>query len=218
MKRTIGILALQGDFEKHQSILNGAGIKTLQVKKPDHLKPCDGLIIPGGESTTLIKLMKIFNLFDPIREFASKYPVMGTCAGVIVLSSCVDDNKVIPLNLIDITVSRNAYGRQVDSFAVNIDAEFLKNIPMGTNNSNRIVLSNKIELLSNTNRSNCFEFGNYKSIFIRAPKILNTGKKVKILMEYKNEPVMVQQDSILGLTFHPELTDDFRIHNYFLSL
>ena len=194
MARKIGVLALQGNFEKHQVALHDSGVETILVKKPEHLKVCDGLVIPGGESTTITKLMSALDLYDSIIDFASHYPVMGTCAGIILLASYVDDIRVKPLKLIDATVTRNAYGRQIDSFIMNLDTNFLNSSDNPQTNTR------------------------FKSIFIRAPKIIKTGNNVKILIKFKNEPVMIQGNNILGLTFHPELTEDYRIHKYFLSI
>lgn len=187
MSDTIGILALQGDFAKHEERLHSPGVETIQVKTPDELPKCDGLIIPGGESTTLAKLMNLYGFYEPIREFAKSRPVMGTCAGMILVAMQVDDNRIEPLRLIDISVARNAYGRQIDSFITNVDVPFLGNgIP-------------------------------YRAIFIRAPQILEVGPGVNTLIELQGQPVMVQHKNIFALAFHPELTDDPRIHQYFLD-
>jgi len=193
MARQIGVLALQGNFEKHQVALHDSGVETIQVKKPEHLKVCDGLVIPGGESTTITKLMSALNLYDSIIDFASHYPIMGTCAGIILLASYVDDNRVKPLKLLDATVTRNAYGRQIDSFIIDLEADFMNN-------------------------SDGHHDTSFKSIFIRAPRIIKTGKNVVTLIKLNNESVMVQENNILGLTFHPELTEDYRIHKYFLTI
>lgn len=184
----IGILALQGDFAKHEEMLKSLGAETVQVKLPGHLDGCGGLIIPGGESTTLTKLMDDYGLYSPILEFAKKRPVMGTCAGSIMIAAHVSDSRVKPLGLIDVSISRNAYGRQVDSFIADIGAPYLK------------------------------EGGSYRSIFIRAPQIESVGKNTEILMEFQGKPVMVRENKHLALTFHPELTNDSRIHQYFLDL
>jgi 5'-phosphate synthase pdxT subunit len=187
MRRKIGILALQGDFAKHEERFHSLDVDTIQVRKPEDLQECDGLVIPGGESTTLTKLMKIYGLYEPIREFAKSRPVMGTCAGMILLAACVDDDRVEPLRLIDISVNRNAYGRQIDSFITNVKAPFLANGKP------------------------------FRAIFIRAPQIQEVGPGVEILIELQGKPVMVRHNNILALAFHPELTDDLRIHQYFLN-
>jgi 5'-phosphate synthase pdxT subunit len=187
MRRTIGILALQGDFARHQMMLRLLNVETVLVKRVEDLSSCVGLIIPGGESTTLTKLIDACNLYEPICEFGGKYPLMGTCAGAIMVSSVVDDPRVKPLGLIDISISRNAYGRQIDSFTTQVDMAFLHESPK------------------------------FATVFIRAPKIRSVGSHVQILMELQGNPIMVQEDNVLALTFHPELTDDPRIHQYFLE-
>ncbi|HJO91846.1 MAG TPA: pyridoxal 5'-phosphate synthase glutaminase subunit PdxT [Victivallales bacterium] len=189
MKRLIGVLALQGDFAKHQKMLVNSGVDTVQVKTVYDLNKCDGLVIPGGESTTLTKLIKAYDLYEPIRKFAEGKPVMGTCAGLIMLANNVDDSRVKPFGLLDITVSRNAYGRQIDSFVDDLDIKFV----------------NEKE-------------DDFKGVFIRAPKILEVNDSAEVLIYHNNSPVMVRQNNIIGLSFHPELTDDTRIHEYFLSI
>ena len=134
-----------------------------------------------------MKLLGKGNLYEPIREFAKKSPIMGTCAGAIMVSSTVDDNRIKPLRLIDISIARNACGRQIDSFITHVDVTFLK-------------------------RSERF-----KTVFIRAPKIRSIGSQVEVLMELHGSPIMVQDNNVLALTFHPELTNDPRIHKYFLE-
>jgi pyridoxal 5'-phosphate synthase pdxT subunit len=121
MNRNIGVLALQGDFEKHKIALKNAGANVKEIRMPEHLEGCDGLVIPGGESTTLTKLMNLYGFYEPLKLFAGDYPIMGTCAGLIMLSCEVDDERVEPLKLIDIKTSRNAYGRQIDSFISQIE-------------------------------------------------------------------------------------------------
>ncbi len=185
---TIGILALQGDYEKHQQMIASMGIQTRLVLTQQDLSACSGLIIPGGESTTLTKLMIKHNLWDDIRAFGKDNPIFGTCAGLIVLANKVTSNHVEPLGLIDITVNRNAYGRQIDSFIDTVD------------------------LLWNTDSKE-----SYEGFFIRAPKIMSCGPNVQILATHNNEPVMAEQGNILVATFHPELTNDTRIHQYFVQ-
>ena len=187
MPKKIGILALQGDFAKHQEMLWLLKIETILVKKSGDLHGCEGLIIPGGETTTLTKLIQKYNLYEPIREFAEEHPIMGTCAGAIMVASTVDDHRIEPLQLIDISVTRNAYGRQIDSFITQVDVTFLQGPTR------------------------------FKTVFIRAPKISNVGSQVEVLMELRGNPIMVQESNVLALTFHPELTTDPRIHQYFLE-
>lgn len=181
----IGVLALQGDFEKHQQALRKLGVDSLQVKSAETLKKCAGLIIPGGESTTLLKLINKIGIFDELIRYGQNNAIMGTCAGLILLSQTITNHNLQTLGLINIKVTRNAYGRQIDSF---ID---------------------DISLILNGQKRN------FSGVFIRAPKIEQIGEEVKILA-YRNEEVaMVENKTILAATFHPELTDDLVIHDYF---
>lgn len=187
MIQRIGILALQGDFAKHAERLHDLNVETVQVKTPGALQRCDGLIIPGGESTTLTKLMRKYGLYPPLREFAKTHPVMGTCAGLIMVASRVDDERVEPLRLIDMAVNRNAYGRQIESFITTVDVPFLGDTTP------------------------------FRAIFIRAPRIQKIGEGVDVLIEYQGHPVMVRQGHLFAAAFHPELTDDSRLHRYFIE-
>ncbi len=187
MDKTIGILALQGGFSKHEEALSKLGVKTLLIRKPEQLKECDGLVIPGGESTTITKLMQEYNFYDYIREFAIDHSILGTCAGTIMLAKNVDDSKVEPLQLIDIDVSRNAYGRQIDSFITELKTPFLRG--------------------SDT----------FRAFFIRAPQIERMGNSTEVLIEFEGQPVMVREKNVIVITFHPELTDNIAIHKYFLD-
>ncbi|MCK5739723.1 pyridoxal 5'-phosphate synthase glutaminase subunit PdxT [bacterium] len=188
MRDSIGILALQGDFAKHQTSLEKIGVPTRLVKTTTELNHCRGLIIPGGESTTITKLIKKADLHLPLQDFAAKNPVLGTCAGAIMMAKEVDDSRVKSLQLIDISIQRNAYGRQLDSFITELPADFLP------------------------------QPSRFRSVFIRAPKISRIGPAVEILMEHDGHPVMIQQGHFLATSFHPELTDDSRIHEYFVNL
>jgi 5'-phosphate synthase pdxT subunit len=209
MKHTIGVLALQGGFASHQAVLESLGQDTVEVRTVDDLSRCDGLVIPGGESTVLTKLLMkpesgpAFGkpwepgpLFLAIKEFAKTKPVMGTCAGLIMLARPCGDERVVSLDVLPVTVERNAYGRQTESF---IEAVELT-LPGATDKEG------------------------YRATFIRAPKIAESGAGVEILARARGRsgesyPVMVRRGKILGLTFHPELTpSDARIHDYFLSL
>ena len=187
MKKRIGVLALQGDFERHEEMLRSLGAATVQVRKADDLEGCDALVIPGGESTTLTKLMGHFSLHVPIREFAADHPVMGTCAGMIMIASEVDDERVDPLGLIEMAVDRNAYGRQIDSFVTPLDISRLG------------------------------EVRPFRAIFIRAPRIRRIDGGVETLVEHEGRPVMVRNGKVLAVAFHPELAGDPRIHQYFLE-
>jgi len=190
MHQTIGVLALQGDFEKHEHMLHQIGIKTTQVRKPSALNECVGLIIPGGESTTQSKLIQLYDLYHPIQSFSQKNLIMGTCAGVILLGTDIDDNRIVPLKLLNISISRNAYGRQIDSFVTYLNIPFI----------------------DETQSNNPF-----KCVFIRAPQITHVGNDVHVLMTNNSQPIMVQAHNVLGITFHPELTDDTRIHQFFVD-
>ncbi|HAJ95361.1 MAG TPA: pyridoxal 5'-phosphate synthase glutaminase subunit PdxT [Actinobacteria bacterium] len=189
-KFIVGILALQGDFREHINILKKMNIRTKEIKLPGQLDGIDGLIIPGGESTTIDKLFKKYGFRGKLEEFAkSGKPIFGTCAGLIVLSAATV-NKKKQLSLIDIDIERNAYGRQIESFEKYIDLN-----------------------LNHTDRGKKFN-----SIFIRAPKITRTGKNIKILGRNNGEVVLVRDKNILVCAFHPELTDDPRIHQYFITM
>lgn len=188
MVKRIGILALQGDFARHAAMLRMLGVEAVEIRGCEQLDDCDGLILPGGESTTLAKLMDKYRFYEPLRQFARRRPLMGTCAGAILAAAEVDDPRVKPLALIDISVQRNAYGRQVDSFITEVAAPCLGQPPF------------------------------FRAIFIRAPRIIGCGPETEILISFQNQPVMVRQGNILALTFHPELTADPRIHHFFLGM
>lgn len=187
----IGVLALQGDFAEHQVMLEKLGAEVVQVRLPKQLDEISGLIIPGGESTTIGKLATEFGLMDPLRRFAEKHAVWGTCAGAIFLSK--DARRPQPLlGIMDIVVERNAFGRQVDSFEVDLDVTALK------------------------------KFGDerpYHAIFIRAPLIESVGSGVDILTSLEDGRIVAaRQGHLLATSFHPELTDDDRFHRYFMEL
>lgn len=185
----IGILALQGAFAKHETKINELGAATSLIRTPGDLQDCDALIIPGGESTTIFKQMNFIELKKPILQFAAKKPVFGTCAGLILMSKeIINSSLPEPLGLLDVSVERNSFGRQIESFNANLE----------------ICLQGK-KL-------------NTSALFIRAPRIRRCGPEVKILASYEGEPVLVQQGDFLGSTFHPELTSETCIHDYFLSL
>jgi len=179
----IGVLALQGDYEKHARSLERAGAQVSEVRTAAELDAVDGLVIPGGESTTMLKLLDREALFEPLREFGKTKPIFGTCAGAILLASKVENPEQASLGLMDIAVQRNAYGRQLDSRVVRIPAE---------------------------------GFGDMEAVFIRAPIIRKTGAGVKVLASYNGDPVLVEEGRHMVATFHPELSDDDRLHGYFL--
>ena len=183
----IGVLSLQGAFLKHMSLLKKVGANPVNVRYEDDLMNLHGLIIPGGESTVLSKLIMKQSLYKPLEKFISKYPVYGTCAGLILLSKIIEKNKIVKsFEKLDISIKRNAWGRQINSFISNL----------------------KIKEFDKT----------FKGIFIRAPKITKVSSKVDILSSINNSPVMIRQDNLLGTTFHPELSNDVRIHKYFIGM
>ena len=188
MPKTIGILALQGAFEKHLDQLSYFDIKGILVRSKDDLSEIDGLIIPGGESTTMGKLLNSFGIMDILREkILGGLPVFGTCAGMILLADKLKNHKQPLLQCMNIEVERNAYGRQIDSFEADIFVPVLGRVPV-------------------------------RAVFIRAPRIIQTGKEVEIIAKFENSPVIVREKKILAASFHPELTNDKRIHEYFLSM
>ncbi len=186
----IGILALQGAFAEHIVMLKKLGAETAEVRLPEQLDDLDGLIIPGGESTTMGKLMVDYDLLEPLREFGLAHAMWGTCAGAILLAK--DAHREQPLlNLMDITVERNAFGRQVDSFEAALDISVLEK-----------------------NESDPFH-----AVFIRAPIIESVQGDAKSLVTLPDGRIVAAQDGhLLATSFHPELTGDTRFHEYFLSL
>jgi 5'-phosphate synthase pdxT subunit len=188
----IGVLAIQGDFAEHIAMLKRLNVETVEVRLPEHLKGLDGLIIPGGESTTIGKLATDFGMMEPLLTFGQRHAIWGTCAGAIFMSK--DARRTQPLlNLMDIKVARNAFGRQVDSFEADLDIPDLKQAT-GTKNA-------------------------YHAVFIRAPIIESVDKDAKILASVADGRIVAaQQGHLLATSFHPELTNDTRFHEYFLSL
>lgn len=188
----IGVLALQGDFEEHIHVLGRIGVKGQEVRLPEHLRDLDGLIIPGGESTTIGKLAIDFGLLDPLRDFGRAKPIWGTCAGAIFLSKDVHRRQPL-LGLMDIEIERNAFGRQVNSFETCLSVPALKEIDSKN--------------------------GPYKAVFIRAPLIDSVGGNVEVLATLPDGRIVAaQQSHLLATSFHPELTDDDRFHRYFVRL
>jgi pyridoxal 5'-phosphate synthase pdxT subunit len=186
-KPVIGLLALQGDFAAHGRTLDQIGVNHIEIRLAEQLSQVQGLIIPGGESTTLIKLLKAFNLIEPIKNFYDKGgSVFGTCAGSILVAKHIQNSDQFRFGFIDITVIRNGYGRQADSFENDITI----NVPQPEH---------------------------YHAVFIRAPKIISCGKNVTILSSTDDHILAAQQERILVTAFHPELTDDPRIHKYFVE-
>jgi 5'-phosphate synthase pdxT subunit len=189
--KKVGVLALQGDFEAHGRALEKAGAHPVYVREAQQLKKIDGLVLPGGESTTMLKLLKLENLMEPLSEFAREKPVLATCAGVILMAREVSNPVQESLGILDLAVERNGYGRQIDSRIVELEptADFQERAGAG-----------KLE-----------------AVFIRAPIIHKIGPKGKVLVSYLDHPVLVEQGRHLAATFHPELTGDHRIHSLFVS-
>jgi len=184
----IGILALQGNYHAHIRVLNGLNISAMEIKYPDQLNSINGLIIPGGESTTINDLMARVGFHDEIKRFSKKKPILGTCAGLIMMSASIkNDSQITTLNILDIEVARNAYGRQTDSFIGEI------NIRINDQNLNA------------------------KAPFIRAPKILKIGDSVEVLSKHNSDIVAVKSGNHYGLTFHPELSGITFFHNYIFA-
>ncbi|MPZ47732.1 MAG: pyridoxal 5'-phosphate synthase glutaminase subunit PdxT [Dehalococcoidia bacterium] len=184
---TVGVLALQGDFAEHEAILRRLGVDVREVRLPSDLTDLDSLIIPGGESTTISRLLAMYGLMQPLRDFAQHKPVWGTCAGMIVMAKTATNLDRETLNLMDIEVVRNAFGRQIDSFETALAFDELDGEPV-------------------------------KAVFIRAPLIRQVGEGVKVLARLDSgEVVAARQGHLLVTAFHPELTDDARLHKYFLS-
>lgn len=189
----IGVLALQGDFAEHASILKRIGVEVKEVRLPEHLEGLDGLIIPGGESTTIGKLAEDYRLIDPLKKFGEKKGIWGTCAGAILLSK--DARRQQPLlSLMNITVERNAFGRQVESFEIDIDIPVLQDIDPDNHRP-------------------------FHAVFIRAPLIESVTETAQVLATlHDGRIVAAKQGKLLATAFHPELTPDNRFHRYFLSL
>lgn len=185
----IGILAMQGDFAEHIIFISQLGVQSIEIRQPAQLAGLDGLIIPGGESTTILKLMHSYNLFHPIKELAKNgLPVMGTCAGMVLLAKKVSNPDINTLSLMDVVVRRNAFGRQLESF------ESILSIPAIGDDS-------------------------FPAVFIRAPLIENASSDVTILSRLPDSKIVAaRQGNLLALSFHPELSNDSRIHRYFLEI
>jgi len=192
---TIGVLALQGDFDAHRRRLEELGARVVLVRKPEQLDKIDGLIIPGGESGTFLKLLGEAG-FEKLKQFVKLKPTFGTCAGAILLAAEVENPKQAGLGALNIRIRRNAYGRQIDSSIR--EGKFF-----GDNNGTRGTKQGGSPL---------------EMVFIRAPKIIDVGKNVEILATEGNDPVVVRQDKTMAATFHPELSEDTRVHQAFLNL
>ena len=183
----VGVLALQGAFAAHSDCLTSIGVQSIEVRTPEQLSSVDALLMPGGESSTMSQLLESSSLFEPIAaRIADGMPVFGTCAGMILLASEILDGRSDQRNFsaIDISVRRNAFGRQVDSFEATIKSSV----------------------------------GDFHGVFIRAPRIERVGDQVEILGSINDEPVLVRQGNVLAASFHPELSNDARLHEYFVSI
>ncbi len=188
----IGVLALQGDFAEHQVFLETLGVEVAQVRLPQHLAGLDGLVIPGGESTTIGKLAVDFDLLQPLRQFGREHAIWGTCAGAIFLSKNAGREQPL-LGLMNIVIARNAFGRQVESFEIDLDVPALL----------------QIDPLDRP----------FHTVFIRAPLIESVGQGVEILSQLEDGHIVAaRQGHLLATSFHPELTGDDRFHRYFLEL
>jgi 5'-phosphate synthase pdxT subunit len=185
----VGVLALQGDFGLHVAALQRCGVEVVEIRKPEQLAGVDGLVIPGGETTTLLKLMEEWHFVPALQTFhAAGKPMFGTCAGLILLARGVDNPHQFSLGFIDVDVERNAYGRQRESFEARGTA----------------VLDGRATAID--------------MMFIRAPRIRRVGQGVEVLARQGDEPVMARQDEILVATFHPEATGDDAVHRYFCDM
>ena len=182
----IGVLAIQGDFLEHKHVLARLGVDAPEIRLPGELDGLDGLIIPGGESTTIVQLIDIYGFRSELADrVGAGLPVWGTCAGMIVLADSLTDRRPEPLHLMNIEVSRNAFGSQVDSFEADLDIEHVDGPP-------------------------------FRGVFIRAPVVNRAGEGVKVLAQLDDgKPVAVRQDAMLATAFHPELTNDDRVHDLF---
>ena len=184
----IGVLALQGDFREHREAMERLQVSTSEVRLPRDLDRLDGLIIPGGESTTIVRLLKGSGLLEPLQTLAREgFPMWGTCAGMILLAKRLDETGIPALQAMDITVRRNAFGRQVDSFEADLSIPALGDVP-------------------------------FHAVFIRAPIIEDVGPAVDILARLPDgTPVAAREGRLLATAFHPELSDDSRVQRYFLE-
>ncbi|MDA3947741.1 MAG: pyridoxal 5'-phosphate synthase glutaminase subunit PdxT [Spirochaeta sp.] len=188
MQQTIGVLAFQGDFHRHLTVFEELGLAVRPVRRPEELAGLDGLVLPGGESTTIGKLIERFGLLAAIRDAAAAgLSVMGTCAGAILLSRGIVGSDQPRLGLLDTEIERNAYGRQVDSFEADIEVPALGPESL-------------------------------RGVFIRAPRYVACGPAVEVLARFEGAPVIIREGPHLALTFHPELTGDTRLHRYFVEM
>jgi 5'-phosphate synthase pdxT subunit len=181
----IGVLAIQGDYAAHAEALSESGAEPVEVRKPDQLASLDGLILPGGESTTILRFLEKYDFFSILQEFCQRKPVFGTCAGAILLAREVRNPAQRSLGVLDVVVERNAYGRQIDSTILNAET--------------------------------ALSGGPLEMVFIRAPRISETGASVKVLALRDGSPTLVKQGAVMAATFHPELSSDRRVHRLFVD-
>ncbi|WP_019412544.1 pyridoxal 5'-phosphate synthase glutaminase subunit PdxT [Paenisporosarcina sp. TG20] len=183
----IGVLALQGAVREHIKSIEASGAQAIAVKRADDLLEIDGLILPGGESTTMRRLIDLYGMMEPLRTFAKAgNPMFGTCAGLILLADTIVGSDQPHIGVMDVTVERNSFGRQVDSFEAQLSIKGVAE--------------------------------NFPAVFIRAPHITEAGSSIDVLCEHNGRIVMAQQGQFLGCSFHPELTDDHRVTEYFVNL
>jgi pyridoxal 5'-phosphate synthase pdxT subunit len=182
----VGVLAIQGDYAAHAEALVESGAEPLEVRKPEELDGLDGLVLPGGESTTVLKFLEKRQFFDELKEYCKQHPVFGTCAGTILLAREVRNPAQRSLGVLDIVVERNAYGRQIDSSILTAETS----LPGGS----------------------------LEMVFIRAPRIVQTGETVEVLARREDFPTLVRQGNLLAATFHPELSSDRRVHKAFVEI
>ena len=185
----VGVLALQGAFREHREVLDALDIECVEVRVPQHLGGVDALILPGGESTTMTRLLDTSGLREPLTGLLRDgLPALGTCAGLILMATDVLDGRAdqVPLGVLDVTVRRNAYGRQRDSFEADLDVDGLAG-------------------------------PSFPGVFIRSPVVERIGTRIEVLAEYAGEPVLVRGGAVWGSTFHPELSGDLRVHQRFLQ-
>jgi 5'-phosphate synthase pdxT subunit len=187
LEMKVGVLALQGAFREHEKMLAACGVEPVQIRKPQQLDQISALVIPGGESTTIGKLMNEFKLFEPVVRLGREgLPVFGTCAGLILLARDIAGSAQPRIGLMDICAERNAFGRQVDSFEASLDIPAIGAQP-------------------------------FRAVFIRAPYIRAAGSGVEVLARFQEKIIFARQNRLLAAAFHPELTGDIRIHQYFLE-
>lgn len=188
MAMKIAVIAVQGAFREHIQALRQLGVDAVEARRASDLENADGVVLPGGESTAIGKLMREYDMIDPVREMAAQgKPIFGTCAGMIVLANRIEGEQTVHLGLMDVTVNRNSFGRQRDSFEADLDIPVLGEAA-------------------------------FPAVFIRAPHIAAVGDQVEVLARYQDRIVAVRQGNLLATSFHPELTGDLRLHQYFLNI